>query len=110
MRAGDRTECQDERDEHGARRQGIGKQRHRHVASGEALAHDPRADDRGEQEGRAHRLGGEAAAQIRSFGGRAHSGRGLRARTNALMNFPSTDDRSMPSPAWERNPRASSAV
>ena len=105
----DRAEPQDERDERGARRQGIGEQRHRHVAGGEALAHDPRSDHRREQERRARRLGGEAAAQIRSFGAPAHAGRGLRARTNALMNFPSTDDTSMPSPAWRRKSRASSA-
>ena len=51
VRARNRPERQDQRDERRARRERVGEQRDRDVPAGEPLAHDPGADDGGEQQG-----------------------------------------------------------
>ncbi len=64
VRAGDRAEGQDQRDEAGAGRERVGEQRDRDVPAREPLAHDARADDRGEEQGRAQRLGHGSAREV----------------------------------------------
>ena len=109
VRARDRPERQDEGDQRGARGERIRQQRDGDVPAGEALAHDAGADHGREQKGRAHRLGNEAAGQVRTIPP-THTGRGLRARTNALMNLPSTTGAMAAAsiPSRSRNSRASS--
>ena len=63
MGARDRAEGEDERHEGGAGRDGIGEERQRHVAAGESLGHDPRADDGGEQERGADRFRHESSRE-----------------------------------------------
>ena len=70
VRARDRAERQDQRDERRAGREGVREQRHRDVAAGEALAHDAGADDGRQQQRRTDGFGDEAPAEI-----------GLRARS-----------------------------
>src|ERR1700677_200196 len=63
MRARHRTERQNQRDECRARSNRVGEQRNRHVAAGEALAHDARAHHRGYQKTCAEEFGYDAAAE-----------------------------------------------
>ena len=49
-----RAEREDEGDERRACRERVGEQRDGHVAAGQALAHDARADDGRQQHGGAH--------------------------------------------------------
>ena len=63
MRTRDRPERGDQRDQGSAGGERVREQREPDAAAGEALAHDPRADDRREQEARAHRLGGGTARE-----------------------------------------------
>ncbi len=59
--ARDRPEGQNQRDERGARREGVGGQRNGDIAAGQTLAHDPGAHDGGQEESRTESLGDELA-------------------------------------------------
>ena len=61
MRPGYRPENRDQDIEDGARRDGIAKQRHRVIAAGQPLGHDPRPDDGGQQHHRANAFGDQLA-------------------------------------------------
>ena len=63
MRPRDRTEHGDEHDEDGACRDGIAEQSNGHVTAGEALSHDARSDNRGEQHCGADELGPQTLVQ-----------------------------------------------
>ena len=63
VRARDRSEGDDQRDQRRARREGVGEQRERDVRARELLGHDPRPDDRGQQQRRSERLGDELSQQ-----------------------------------------------
>ncbi len=57
MRAGEWREGEDEGDEGRARRNGISEQRESEISAGQALGHDPRADDGGKEKRCADRFG-----------------------------------------------------
>ena len=63
MGARNRPKHRDEHDQHGARRQRVGKECERFVTAGQPLAHDAGADDSRQQQCRAERLRGEPARQ-----------------------------------------------
>ena len=63
VRARDRSEGDDQRDQRRARREGVGEQRERDVRARELLGHDPRPDDGGQQQRRSERLGDELPQQ-----------------------------------------------
>ena len=66
VRAGYRSEGQDERHQRRARRERIREQGYRHVPASERLAHDAGPDDGRDQERGADELGDRAAGQRRS--------------------------------------------
>ena len=112
MRAGYRTERENQRHQHRAGRERVGKQRNRDVAAGQPLAHDAGANDRRQQQRRADRLGSDAPRPAHAQQPGAQQLAGFVARMNALMNLPSTcgaiASTSMPCPV--RNVRASSML
>ena len=59
VRAGHRSEGEDQRDQRGAGCGGVGKQRDGDVARRQTLPHDSGADDRGQEQRRADRFGRE---------------------------------------------------
>ena len=64
MGAGNWAEGQDERDERGGRREGVGEQRDRLVSARQPIRHDAGPDDRRQQHRGADRLGGESTRHI----------------------------------------------
>ena len=50
MRPRHRTEHRDQHIENGASRDGVAKKGNRHITAGQPLGHDPRPDDRGQQD------------------------------------------------------------
>ena len=64
VRARDRPEHADQDGQACARRQRIAQKRQSHIPAGQPLAHDPGADDDGQQQSRAQPFGDQAARQI----------------------------------------------
>jgi len=60
MRSADRSEDRNQHEQHRAGGRSVGEQRDAHVAGSQALAHDSRSDDSGQQQRRAERLGGQS--------------------------------------------------
>src|SRR5580704_15379760 len=104
MRARDGTERQNQRDQHGSGRDGIGKESNRDISAGQPFTHDAGPDDGGQKECRSQ--GFSYCAPDHSYAFAV----GFTARMNALMNLSWTcgaiASTSMPSPV--RNWRASS--
>src|SRR5215469_12243899 len=81
MSAGDRFERQDQRDECRSRCDRVSKQSDSYVPVRQPLAHDPRANDRGEQEGGSECLGAQPA-------GNRHCLSSPARQTAAVASFP----------------------
>jgi hypothetical protein len=71
MRAGDRGEGEDHRDQRAAGSDGVGKESERDVSARQALRHDARADHGDQEERRANALGHSAPDDIGCHGGSA---------------------------------------
>src|SRR5215469_16592893 len=110
MRAGNRAESKDERDEHRTRRQRIREKGDSDVAPTQPLAHDAGTDDGRQQQRRSEQFSGKTSRRRHEQKPGAQQPAGFFARTKALMNLSltsgATASTSRPWPV--RNCRASS--